>query len=76
MIKWVSVKERLPLEGSVVVAWLSRKKEPACVRFEIDKLGPKWTELVQVEIWNDREDLISHWLPLPEPPVAEQLVDS
>lgn len=67
-MEWISVKDRLPNEGDIVVAWLFKKKEPACVRFERDKHGPIWYELVTVDRDNDREDLITHWMPLPEPP--------
>lgn len=70
MSKWISIKNKnkKPCIGQVVVAWLSIRKEPACVRYEEDKRGPLWVELVSVDIYQDREDLISHWMPLPDAP--------
>jgi hypothetical protein len=69
MSAWISVKDRIPEEGQIVVAWLSRRKEPACVRYTTDKRGPLWKELVLVDIYEDREDLVSHWLELPSNPM-------
>lgn len=64
--KWISVKDKKKPEiGEIVVAWLSERKEPVCVRYEEDENGPIWTELVPVDIYSDREDLISKWIPLP-----------
>lgn len=70
-MEWISVKEksRKPKLGEIVVAWMAKKKEPVCVRYHEDEHGPIWMELVEVDIDNfDREDLISHWMPLPEKP--------
>lgn len=64
-MEWIRVQEKLPEEGSIVLAWMSKRKEPVCVRFERDQHGPVWRELVQVDILDDREDLISHWIPIP-----------
>lgn len=68
MSEWISVKERTPEVGQIVVGWLSKRKEPSCVRFEIDDIGPIYWELVQFDIFDDRQDLVSHWMPLPSPP--------
>lgn len=67
-MKWINVKEKSPKEGEIIVAWLSKKKEPACVRFERDNFGPKYIELVEVDRFHLREDIITHWLPLPQFP--------
>jgi hypothetical protein len=67
-MEWIRVEDRSPEKGQIVVAWLARTQEPVCVRFDIDRLGPIWTELVAVDRYSAREDLISHWMPLPEPP--------
>jgi len=66
MTEWISVKDKLPQTGQIVVAWLQAHNEPCCVRFEKDYI---WLELVEV----DREDCfrvdrVTHWMPLPEPP--------
>jgi hypothetical protein len=68
-MKWISVKDHPPEKGQIVVAWLSKKREPCCVRYEIDNDGyPIWIELVSVPIDYQREDIITHWMPLPKPP--------
>lgn len=67
-MKWIKVTDKKPIIGQIVVAWMQNKQEPTCVRYEEDRFGPVWTELVEVDICYDREDLISHWMPLPKPP--------
>ena len=69
-MEWISIlnETRKPEKGQIVVAWLSKRKEPACCKYDEDRFGPIFNELVPVDIDNDKEDLISHWLPLPENP--------
>lgn len=68
MIEWIKTSDCEPEIGSFVVAWLSKRKEPVCCRIEKDPLGLIYRELVEVSIFADREDIITHWLPLPKPP--------
>ena len=65
---WINVKERLPEEGQIVVCYLSRKKEPCVVKFGIDRFGPVWTEIVLSDRFNCREDIVTHWMEIPEVP--------
>ena len=67
-MEWISIKDRMPECGDIVVAWLSKKREPSCVRFDIDSQGPVYYDLVPVDRFMDREDIVTHWTPLPEPP--------
>ena len=71
MTEWISVKKKLPSEGDIVVAWLTSHKEPACVKFTMDDYGQCWEELVSIDRYMSREDHISHWIPLPDPPSDE-----
>lgn len=64
--KWISVRQKKPENGQIVVAWMSKRQEPVCVCY--DRVDDIWNELVDADIYDDREDLISHWMPLPEPP--------
>lgn len=68
-MEWISVKERTPEIGQIVLAWMSKRKEPVVVKFDKDSHGPLYIELVPIDIHCDREDLISHWLPITPPPV-------
>lgn len=72
-MNWISVrdKSRKPEIGQIVVAWMSIAKEPVCVRYDEDEYGPIWTQLVPVDSFLQREDLISHWIPLPELPYED-----
>jgi len=69
-IQWISVKDSLPEENQIVLAWMSILKEPTVVMFSRDKKGTLWTELVMVDLYDDREDRISHWIPIPDDPNA------
>ena len=70
MSEWISVKDKSkkPKIGEIVVAWIFKQKEPVCVRYNEDKVGPIWMELIEVDREMDREDLITHWMPLPKLP--------
>lgn len=61
MSEWISVKDRLPEEnGRYLCIWEDcDKKNIDCVNFR-DGFFP-WEELLG-------ERLITHWMPLPEPP--------
>jgi nuclear transport factor 2 (NTF2) superfamily protein len=65
MSEWIDVKIRKPEVGQLVVGWLSRHQEPACLTYEEDGF---WRELVMFDPDEDREDKVSHWMPLPEKP--------
>lgn len=67
-MEWISVKEKKPEINQIVVAWLHNLKEPSCVLYTQDKHGDLWNDLVEGDIWDYREDLVSHWMPLPNPP--------
>lgn len=67
-MEWIHVQDQSPKRGQIVVAWLSRQREPVCVRYEMDKIGPLWRELVDVDRMMDREDIVTHWMPLPKSP--------
>lgn len=70
-MEWISIydKSNKPKINEICVAWMAALKEPVCVRYTEDEHGPLWIELVDIDIFdNSRKDLISHWMPLPEPP--------
>ncbi len=67
-MEWISVKDKLPEIGQTVVCWLDRQQEPVCCKFDIDGKGPIWKELVDWDIGIDREDRVSHWISIPNPP--------
>lgn len=47
---------------------MSISKEPVCCRYDEDRLGAMWIELVSVDRLMDREDRISYWMEIPEVP--------
>lgn len=61
-MEWISVKERTPEIGQIVLAWMSKRKEPVVVKFDKDNH-------TSLDVYCDREDLISHWHPITPPPV-------
>ena len=58
--KWISVEERLPLEGEDVLVWEARG-----FAFVDNQRNGKWV------ICDDVIGAITHWMPLPEPPKEE-----
>ena len=65
-MKWISVKERLPMKGATVIVVIG-----GLVQWVMCYLGKaEW-------IWCDDEDAapvplsaVTHWMPLPDPPEA------
>lgn len=57
MAEWISVEERLPLEGEDVLVWEARG-----FAFVDNRRNGKWV------ICDDVIGAITHWMPLPEPP--------
>ena len=63
--RWISVEERLPEKGMVVlVMWHG---EMAFARYTPHRLG--WYNL---DTRYDSPNAVSHWMPLPEPPKEEK----
>lgn len=65
-MKWISVKDKLPEEGTDVLSCNIKSKEIAIdyiVKFESEPLGYIWACRLQDEFNN-----VTHWMPLPELP--------
>ena len=61
MSKWISVKEKLPSDGSYLLF------------SDGTQIGMGWfnharKEFIQVNTWADMTDWVTHWQPLPKPP--------
>lgn len=54
---WISVEDRLPNTGQKVIVWEANKK-----KIDVNEFAGKY------EGWYYRNDNITHWQPLPEPP--------
>lgn len=72
MNKWVSVADRLPDEGDIVLCFEPRKYNQCVTQFIDSKSG------FQKE-WYEKDGdgfgyhpFITHWMPLPEPPDIEE----
>ena len=60
-VEWISVKDRLPEEGVDVLVWETQ--------------GFAYCDMLKSGVWNigaDEGAIISHWMPLPEPPKGEK----
>ena len=60
--KWISVHDRLPEEGKVVLAFGTRSSTTGMFR---------GTQKDRPELWHWKGNMVkhvSHWMPLPEPP--------
>lgn len=62
--KWISVKDRLPEHGDIV---LCHTKHDDLLVFQWCEMSHRWVD--QYEDY--RQDYITHWMPLPQPPKGE-----
>lgn len=67
-MKWISIKEKgCPKEGLVgkkVMCWMQHKEEPVCAIY--DGNG-SFIETRKSDIYNDNEDVITHWCEIIKP---------
>lgn len=59
---WISVEERLPEEGEVVMCYHKALEHPVVCQWDESDLC--WVN----NDWTFGRGLITHWIPLPEPP--------
>lgn len=64
--KWSGVEDELPEHGDVVLCWHKAKDYP--IVLQLDKRSGCWLD----DQWDYGMGLITHWMPLPEPPKEEQ----
>ncbi len=76
---WVPVAERLPRRLEQVFLFLVSKKDPFRIGYWDDRDNEE-SAATQAPFWCDEEswfgdvgdtDLVSHWMPLPQPPEAK-----
>lgn len=74
MSEWISVKDRLPEDmGEVLVIVSGKPHENITLdgAYEIAEYDP--VEGWILEMWPEwRSGVVTHWMPLPEPPEEEQ----
>jgi hypothetical protein len=71
--KWISVKERLPEENELVLAYgLDYGKGPGKHYVVAERRFDKFYYIDSNGIELERLDYITHWMPLPEPPVGKE----
>ena len=63
--RWIPVTERLPEDGSDVLAYLDSRITAANYYKET------WQDCVMGRLYLTEEGLVTHWMPLPEPPKEE-----
>ena len=63
--EWISVDERLPEHGDVVVVWHTYMEHPFVCQW--DERSDCWIE----DKWTFGRNTITHWCYLPQPPKGE-----
>lgn len=66
MPRWIHVTERLPEDGSDVLAYVNNSRITAA---NYDK--GTWQDCVMGRLYLTEEGFVTHWMPLPEPPKEE-----
>lgn len=71
MGEWISVKDRLPEELTPVIAFTEAIDQGICIAFRENGLwidGDSGHGIVLIQ-----QGLVTHWMPLPDPPEDPQL---
>ena len=67
--KWISVKDRLPNTDSLVLAWIADKEEPEPIGFGFANFQEQRATDIDGNLFTPKGMfLVTHWMPLPEPP--------
>ncbi len=66
-MEWISVADRLPKKGNLVLVWNNGMREPRIRMYGIDN---DWYDERRRSTMNihPAKEYITHWMPLPEPP--------
>lgn len=70
--KWISVKDQLPKDIEVVLVWSNTSLQPTVAYyFQGDWL---YHSINNGQFWLSKEPhiQITHWMPLPEPPITKK----
>jgi hypothetical protein len=80
MSKWISVKDRLPEDGWRILLYCDVPDEYGKERIGV-YLGGKYWEIIGGEYYTLKDTMkritrkkiiVTHWMPLPEPPESEE----
>ncbi len=66
-MNWISVKERLPEDGELVLVYNARDDFLAVLEHDSSEYESPWHG---GDYWLDEDD-VTHWMPLPELPKEE-----
>ena len=70
--RWVSVDERLPDdEDNGVIAWTNNASEYSSYNFDLAFYHKNFGWLMATE-WEHGDPTVTHWMPLPPPPVTDE----
>jgi len=67
--EWIPVTERLPEDGSDVLAYLKNADNSRIAAANYYK--GTWQDCVMGRLYLTEEGFVTHWMPLPEPPKEE-----
>lgn len=67
---WIPVTEALPEDGSDVLAYLKYEVGGRIAAANYDK--GMWQDCVMGGLYRTEEGVVTHWMPLPEPPKEEE----
>lgn len=67
--RWVSVAERLPEDRSDVLAYLKYEVGGRIAAANYDK--GMWQDCVMGGLYRTEEGVVTHWMPIPQPPKEE-----
>jgi hypothetical protein len=67
--RWIPVTERLPEDGSDVLAYLKYEVGGRIAAANYDK--GMWQDCVMGGLYRTEEGVVTHWMPIPQPPKEE-----
>ena len=67
--KWIPVTDRLPEDGSDVLAYLKYADNSRIAAANYYK--GTWQDCIMGRLYLTEEGFVTHWMPLPEPPEEE-----
>jgi len=74
MAEWISVEDRLPDENNIYLIYTNYANIALAYYKDDWKIQP-YTFVISLNTWQRPRGYVTHWIPLPEPPIIKIIIN-